>query len=51
MDLEIDGKKIKLLTDKDKEMLGDNDLIQDVYVIAVIAFMEGMKYVKGKNHE
>lgn len=58
MDLEIDGEKICLLTNKDKEMLGKyvdrfeyDDLVQKVYTIAVLAFMDGMKYMKEKDYE
>ncbi len=50
MYLQIDEKKICLLTDQDKEMLGKysegTDLTQKVYTIAIVAFMNGMKYVK-----
>jgi hypothetical protein len=58
MDLEIDGEKICLLTDENKKMLNrfiresdSLDLITVVYVIAVTAFMEGLKYTKEKDHE
>ncbi len=46
MNLQVDNESICLLTDKDKEMLGNEDLIQKVYIIAVAAFMGGMKYMK-----
>jgi hypothetical protein len=53
MYLQIDEKEICLLTDQDKEMLGEyadgvnhDDLMQKVYTITVLAFMSGMKYVK-----
>lgn len=58
MDLKIDGEKVCLLTDKDKEMLGKyvdgfeyDDLTQRVYTIAALAFMAGMKYVKERENE
>ncbi len=53
MNLEVDGKKICLLTDENKKMLGKFvresdklDLITIVYVIAVTSFMEGIKFIK-----
>jgi len=53
MYLKIDEKKICLLNDQDKEMLSKYaeeadylDLAQKVYTIAVLAFMNGMKYMK-----
>jgi len=53
MYLQIDKEKICLLSDYDKQVLGEytegtdyDDLIQKVYIIAVSAFMGGMKYAK-----
>lgn len=51
MDLQVDNETICLLTKQDKEMLGEDDLIQKVYLIAVTAFMEGMKFTKDKERE
>jgi len=53
MYLQVDNERICLLNDKDKEMLSKHaeeadylNLVQKVYIIAVLAFMAGMKYMK-----
>ncbi len=53
MYLQIDEEKVCLLSDQDKEMLGEyaegtnhDDLMQKVYSISVLAFMSGMRYMK-----
>lgn len=55
MYLQIDEEKICLLSDYDKQELGEytegtdyDDLVQKVYTIAVSAFMGGMRYMKEK---
>ena len=51
MDLQVDNETICLLTKQYMEMFGEVDLIHNVYLIAVTAFMEGMKFTKDKERE